>query len=185
MSKIQHVRLSWVVILVVVLALGIFQPHMARVAAQSPKTVTYDTPVEGQITDANPEDDWTLTAPAKDLIMVTVERSGGTLAPTVELRDANNQRVAGAETDNTYAKATINNFTLPANGTFGIAVSRYSGKDGKTSGNYKLTVALMGAGDDNPILKTQPKPIDYDKPSDGEITAGRWKESWAFNAPGK
>lgn len=185
MAKKRHVRMSWIVTLAIILALGIFQPRSTRVAAQSPKTVTYDTPVEGQITDSSPEEDWTLTAPAKDSVMITVERSGGTLAPTVELRDANNQRVTSADTDYTYAKATIASYTFPANGTFGVAVSRYNGKDGKTSGNYKLTVALIGAGDDNPILKAQPKPIDYDKPADGEITAGRWKESWSFNAPGK
>src|SRR5579859_2864713 len=108
MSKKQHIRTSWLISLAVILTLGIFQPRIAHVAAQSPKTVTYDTPVEGQITDANPEDDWTLTAPAKDWIVITVERSGGTLAPSVELRDANNQRVTSADTDNTYAKATIN-----------------------------------------------------------------------------
>src|SRR5229473_3635575 len=185
MLKMQRARLGWIITLAIILAVGIFQPRMTRVAAQTPKTVTYDTPVEGQITDSNPEEAWALAAPAKDWITITVDRSGGTLAPTVELRDGNGQRMTSADTDYTYAKATIATFSLPAAGTYSVAVSRYSGKDGKTSGNYKLTVSLLGAGEDNPILKAQPKPIAYDTATDGEITAGRWKESWSFNATGK
>src|SRR5579859_1986393 len=153
MLKMQRARLGWMVVLAIIVAVGVFQPRMARVAAQTPKTVTYDTPVEGQITDSNPEEVWTLTAPAKDWITITVDRSGGTVVPTVELRDGNGQRMTSADPDYTYAKATIANFTLPAAGSYSVAVARYNGKDGKTSGNYKLTVSLVGAGDDNPILK--------------------------------
>src|SRR5262245_46278143 len=64
-----------------------------RIVAQGGKTVTYDTPVDGQITDAAFEETWTLTAPAKDRVMVTVTRTGGTLVPGIELRDTNNQRI--------------------------------------------------------------------------------------------
>jgi hypothetical protein len=179
MLKMERARLGWIIALAIILAVGIFQPRLTRVV------VTYDTPVEGQITDSNPEEVWTLTAPAKDWITITVDRSGGTLAPGVELRDGNGQRMTSADTDYTYAKATIANFSLPAAGSYSVAVSRNNGKDGKTSGNYKLTVSLLGAGEDNPILKAQPKPIAYDTATDGEITAGRWKESWSFNATGK
>jgi hypothetical protein len=164
---------------------ALLQPYTVPITAQAAKTVSYDTPVEGQITDSTNEEVWTLTALAKDLIQIAVERTEGTLAPNVELRDSNNQRIAGAEVDYSYAKATVQEFTLPAAGTYTVAVGRYSGKDGKTAGNYKLTVALLGAGEDNPILKTPPKPIEYDKPADGEITTGRWMESWTFTAPAK
>src|ERR1051325_10832127 len=129
--KLNRIRLTSFVLLALILAASTLQPA----SAQSAKTVSYDTPVEGQITDASPEEDWTLTAPAKDLIQITVERTDGTLAPSVELRDTNNQRVTGADVDNSYAKATIRSFTLPAGGTYTVAVGRYTGKDGKTSGN--------------------------------------------------
>ena len=183
--KLQRVKLSGVALLVAVVALAGFQSHTMPANAQAAKTISYDTPVEGQISDTNIEEAWTLTAPAKDLIQITVERKDGTLAPNVELRDTNNQRVAGADVDYTYAKATVNDFTLPAAGSYVVAVSRYTGKDGKTSGNYKLTVALKGAGEDNPILKAAPKSIGYDTAADGEITLGKWQESWTFNASGK
>ncbi len=135
--KLQRVKLSGVALLVAVVALAGFQSHTMPANAQAAKTISYDTPVEGQISDTNIEEAWTLTAPAKDLIQITVERKDGTLAPNVELRDTNNQRVAGADVDYTYAKATVNDFTLPAAGSYVVAVSRYTGKDGKTSGNYK------------------------------------------------
>jgi Sperm-tail PG-rich repeat len=175
-------RLVALISLVVLLAAA---APVRWVVAQGGKSVSYDTPVESQITDAAPEEVWTFNATSKDRIAITVERTGGTLLPRFELRDSNNQRLTSADNDDSGARAMLNQIELPGPGTFTIAVGRYQGKDGKTSGNYKLTVALVGAGEDNPILKTQPKPIEYDKAATGELTNARWKESWTFNATGK
>lgn len=177
-------RLTSLLLLISLIVTALYAPSY-RAAAQDDKTVTYDTPVEGQITDAAFEELWTLTAPGKDIIRITAERTGGTLAPRVELRDGNGQRLAGAEVDYTYATAAVREMTLPSAGTYTVAVSRYNTENGKTSGNYKLTVALLGAGEDNPSVKAQPKPIEYDKPANGELTHARWMEGWTFTAPGK
>ncbi len=154
-------------------------------AAQGSKTVSYDTPVESQITDSAPQETWTLNAAAKDRISITAERTGGTLVPSIELLDSNNQRITSADYDSTTARAVLNQIDLPSVGTYTIMVGRYQGKDGKTSGNYKLTVGLMGAGEDNPGLKTPPKPVDYDKAVTGELTNAKWKDTWTFNATAK
>ncbi|MCC7449074.1 MAG: hypothetical protein IT324_16770 [Anaerolineae bacterium] len=156
-----------------------------RAAAQEAKTVTYDTPVEGQITDEAFEQLWTLNAPGKDIIRITAERTGGTLAPRVELRDGNGQRIAGADVDYTYATTTVRETTLPSAGMYTVAVGRYNEENGKTSGNYKLTITLLGADEENASMKGQPKPIDYDKAANGELTNARWMEGWTFTAPGK
>ncbi len=182
--RMRLARFLAMLVIVSLVVTALYAPSY-HASAQGAKSVTYDTPVEGQITDAAVEDLWTLTAPAKDAIRITVERTGGTLAPRVELRDSNGQQIAGADVDYTYMKATVKNESLPSGGTYTVAVSRYNTKDGKTSGNYRLTVSLLGAGEDNPSVKTQAKPIEYDKAANGELTNARWKEGWGFTALGK
>jgi hypothetical protein len=158
---------------------------LRMVAAQAGKSVTYDTPVESQLTDAAPEETWAFSASAKDRIAITVERTGGTLIPRIELRDSNNQRMTSADNDATFARAFLDRIELPSAGNYTIAVGRYQAQDGKTSGNYRLTVSLIGAGEDNPTLKTPPQAIVYDKPINGELTNAKWKDSWTFSTTGR
>src|SRR5262249_40850387 len=63
------------------------------------KTVQYDTPLTGQITDSTVEERWTLTAPATDRIAITMNRTDGTLVPKIELDDANKMPLASAAND--------------------------------------------------------------------------------------
>jgi len=177
-------RLASLLLTISLVVTALYAPSY-RAAAQEAKTVAYDTPVEGQITDEAFEQLWTLNAPGKDTIRITAERTGGTLAPRVELRDGNGQRIAGADVDYTYATATVREMTLPSAGTYTVAAGRYYEKDGKTSGNYKLTIALLGADEENPSMKVPVKPIQYDKAANGELTNARWMEGWTFTAPGK
>ena len=153
--------------------------------AQGGKTVTYDTPVESQLSDATSSENWTFTAQAKDRISIVVERTGGTLVPRVELHDSNNQRIAGADNDDTGATATVTYFDLPGAGTFTVFVSRWQDQNGKTEGNYKLTVALLGTAEDSPALKLNPQPVELDKPVTGELTNVQWKQGWSFNSTAK
>jgi hypothetical protein len=172
-------------------AMGWIRPQ--PVSAQNAQTVSYDTPVEGQIDDSAIEGIWTLNVPGKDTISVVVERTGGTLVPSLALRDGNNQPVrdvggggaTSADADSTRARATIRSATLPAAGTYNIVVGRYRGKDGKTTGNYKLTVTLLGAGEGNPGLNPTPGTVEYDKPVTGELTNAKWKDIWTFDAMGR
>ncbi len=164
-------------------AVGIVPFRLA--AAQGSKTVSYDTPVESQITDAGPVETWSLNAAAKDRIAIKVERTSGTLMPKVELLDSNNQRMTSADSDNTFAQAVLDRIEMPSAGAYSIAVGRYQDKDGKTSGNYRLTVSLLGAGDDNPTLKQPPQAVTYDQPVTGELTNARWKDLWTFTTTGK
>ncbi len=169
-----------------VLCLSAFLVATFRLAAaQDARTVTYDTPVEGQITDAAPEESWAFMASTKDRIAILVERTGGTLLPKVELRDSNNQRITSADVDETFARARLERIELPSGGNYSIAVGRYQDANGKSSGNYRLTVILMGAGDENPSLKTPPQPVEYDKEVTGELTNARWKDLWTFNTTGR
>src|SRR5215475_11226347 len=121
------------VILALMLAIAVvFPAHpLSAQTPAGPKTVTYDTPVEGQVTDAAPQDNWTLVSTGKDRISITVERTGGTLVPSVQILDTNNQRLAGADYDSTYARSVVRDYEFPSAGTYTVSVSRYLQHDGK------------------------------------------------------
>jgi len=181
MIRKYNIRLGLVIALICAL-IGVAVQVRAQDAA---KTVTYDTPVEGKVDDANPSQTWELTAPGKDKISITVQRTDGTLVPTLTLLDANNQSI---NADNAYDSgdvAYLERFNLPAAGKYQVVVGRYSDKDGKTTGSYKLSVSLDSAGEDNPaVANVAPQPVTYDKPVEGELTNGAWRNVWTFDATG-
>jgi hypothetical protein len=155
-------------------------------AQENTKTITYDTPVESQITAATGEELWTLEAPAEDRIAIMVERTSGNLLPNVEFRDSNNQVVYNADQDNSGAIAAIREFTLPGAGGYTIAVRCDNGPtDCKTTGGYKLTVKLLGAAEDNPSMEADAQSVTYDAPVTGEIIGAHWREQWTFTATGQ
>ncbi len=106
--------------------------------------VTLDTPVQGEVTSAQWDNVWTFNSDQGGKIDVTVERSDGTLSPTVEIRDANGQQMTMAYPSETRDSAQISNYGLPGPGTYQIVVSRENGQSGYTSGSYTLTVSASG-----------------------------------------
>ncbi len=155
-----------------------------NVRAQEGKKIAYDTPVEGKLDDAAITETWELTAPGKDKISILVQRTDGTLVPSVQLQDANGQQLYSDSGYDAGDKAEIVDYSLPAAGTYKVVVGRLNEKNGKTIGAYKLTVSLDSAGEDNPSMaKAEAKPIEYDKPVESELTNAKWLEAWTFNAP--
>lgn len=141
-------RFGWIAVLLMTALLLITSSD--RAVAQDTKTVEYDKPVTGQITDTNLTDTWTLTATASDVLSITVERQDGTLVPNVEVRRGDGEVIAHADHDAPAARASLP--TIQLHGTYTLVVGRYQDKAGKTSGAYKLTVALLGAGPETGIL---------------------------------
>lgn len=142
---------------------------------QAATEITYDTPVEGAITNEAVGQDWTLNAPAADRITVRVERLDGSLIPSVRLLDNNGQEVANSYgADLTYAAAEIGDFKLPLANTYTVRVERRDAENGTTTGSYRLTVMLRGAAMDNPTNAAAVGPVQFDTPVMGEITGGHW-----------
>lgn len=155
-------------------------PLPAPISAQGGE-VTYNTPVEGSITDTTFEEAWTLTAQGADRIRIRVERTGGNLIPDLWLRDDNGGEVARSYgADNSGAVALIDDVDLPFPGAYTIVVTRDRGAEGLTTGGYSLEIIPLGLGDDHPNLNMIPDPILYDEPVTDTISAAHWRHSYTL-----
>jgi len=102
------------------------------------------TPAEGQITDTRWADTWTYSAKKGVVIDITVQRTGGTLIPRLEIRDANGQPVNSAYYGASQDSAAITNYVMPTDGEYQIVVIRDGDASGYTSGGYILTIKPTG-----------------------------------------
>jgi hypothetical protein len=145
-----------------------------------PEQVVYGRPAQGQIAATDFQQKWIFLPTAKDRITITVNRASDTLVPTIELRDEQGNVVAKADHDPTYARAAIQNFTLPAPGRYIVVVGRYNGPSGQTFGNYTLVVSLLGLGADGLNATFVEGLIALGQPRDGTISEAKWLDTWAF-----
>jgi hypothetical protein len=145
-------------------------------------SVEYDTPIEGEITGAHWQHRYTFTAPAADTLHVRADRVSGTLFPEVYLLDANGTPLSTGYGDSEGDAAQIDSVTLPAGGTYTVMVTRQQGIGGETSGEYRLEVALLGAGDGSPTLSEIAGELNYDTAVTGKITPARRYEDWRLTA---
>jgi hypothetical protein len=79
---------------------------------------------------------------AGDTVAIRVERLTGTLDPIVVLRDANERNLALNDDLNALTQNSRLIYTLPYNGRYVIAVTRYGLRDGTTTGDFRLTLDL-------------------------------------------
>lgn len=142
-------------------------------------SVSYDIPIEGEITPDHWDHLYTLDAPARDAIRIIAERTSGTLFPEVELLDGNGQSLRRGSVNNAGDMAQAEH-TLPGPGQYTVAVRRAQGFDGDTVGGYRLTVELTGSGEDSPLLAGPAGTVAYDTPLQGTISNARWYEDWTL-----
>lgn len=103
--------------------------------------ITLGTPVDGAITNARWADTWTFQADGKSPITIKVARTDGTLVPTIEIHDANDQVLVYSDNADTHDSAIISNYAPPTTATYRIVVIRQNGQDGYTTGKYTLSVS--------------------------------------------
>ncbi len=77
-----------------------------------------------------------------DRVTITAHVTSGTLDPILVLRDADNITLPGGTNDDADESTRDSrlNLTLPADGSYIIAVTRYGVRDGTTSGSFDLTL---------------------------------------------
>jgi hypothetical protein len=145
-------------------------------------SLSYDVPVSGTIDDSNPTQIWPLETASADRIRVLVERTDGNLIPDVNILDTNGQPLSQSYgPDRTGAVAVIDNFTLPAGGSFQIQVGRYGGETATTTGDYTLTVIPLATAEDNPNNIVPLGEVTVGTPLQGEITNTQWINRYTFN----
>lgn len=84
---------------------------------------------------------------AGDQIAIYAETIAGNLDPIILLRDGDDRTLPGGVNDDASAE-TRNSFlayTLPTNGTYIIAVTRFGVRDGTTVGDFRLRLERTGA----------------------------------------
>jgi hypothetical protein len=154
-----------------------------EVADPTKSSLSYSAPVNGEISNTVFTQTWTLQTASADRLNVRVERTGGNLIPDVSILDSNNQSLQTSYgPDRTGAAAEIENFTLPAGGTYLIQVGRKDGEVGLTSGTYTLTVSPNATAEDNPNNNLVIGPVDIDSTIAGEITGAHWYSRYSLSA---
>lgn len=148
------------------------------------RPLSYGTPVTGAISAGEITQEWPLSVASADRVRVTVERTSGNLIPDVNILDASGNAISSSYgSDQTYAAAQIDSFTLPAAGTYTVQVGRYYGETGETTGDYSLEVTPLGTANDNPNNQTIIGEVVYDTPLTEEITATHWQYLYTLDAP--
>ncbi len=98
----------------------------------------YGDAIRSFVNDSAPEQLYTFEGVAGDRVTITA-RIGGIGDPILELRDPNGVVIAQNDDSNGTTDASIEAFTLPANGTYTIRVTRYSRR---TGGEFILRLSL-------------------------------------------
>jgi hypothetical protein len=159
---------------------GISGGDVARAQEDANKLLTYNSAVPGKIDDTTFDDSWHIHSKGKERISISVERTDGTLVPTLTLRDQQNNIVAKADHDPTFAKATIASLVFPTVGEFTVTVGRINGKNGKTTGGYKLLATRLGAAvqTGKPFVQGE---LKLGTPLKGTLMAASWTDTWLLN----
>ena len=138
-------------------------------------------PTPGNISVAGELDDWTFFGRAGRLVTIAVNPGTGGSVPAlspqlnfaeVRLLDANNNVIASASGASSGALATLNDITLPADGTYHIQVRASAGHLANT-GNY--TVALYDVTRDVSALS-------LNQQLTGSIQTAFSSDQWTFSA---
>lgn len=125
-------------------------PSPQQVASQGGDTlIVYGQTLVGTITDEVFAQFYQFQGSAGDTVLITVERITGDLDPIVVLRDAvDNNLAQNDDSEDAYGGDNRNSrltFTLPEDGRYVIAVTRFGLRDGLTTGDYRLTLTRQEA----------------------------------------
>jgi len=123
-------------------------------AMPAPPSNNSQPQVEGTITDQHFTQFWDFDVEAGDTVTITMQRASGDLDSFLVLLDANNHILAYDDDGGGNRDAALRNIRLPQAGTYTVAATRYQQAQGRTSGNYTLSIAYnapsAGANPNNP-----------------------------------
>lgn len=100
--------------------------------------------VDGTITNDHISRYYRFQASANDLITVRMSRTSGSLDAFLTLTDANLVTLATDDDGGGGQNARLDQFLIPADGTYYIIASRFEGEAGKTAGGYRLELQSLG-----------------------------------------
>jgi hypothetical protein len=146
-------------------------------------TVSYGTPVEGELSNARTDQVWTLTTETADRIAVVVERLSGDLLPQLAVRGIDGSVLTTAGQDPSGAVARVERLDLPAAGTYQIIIQRQDSATGVTEGRYRLRVTLLSAPLESSANQSIVGTLETGSSARGEITAAHWYQRYTYTVP--
>ncbi|GAB4522472.1 MAG: hypothetical protein OHK0046_35050 [Anaerolineae bacterium] len=104
-----------------------------------------NTTIDGEITGSAPTQYYRFEARQNDIINVRMDRaSGGALDSYLVIANSALQELAFNDDSNETQNALIENFLIPADGTYYILATRYEREAGTTTGRYTLSLESTG-----------------------------------------
>lgn len=125
-----------------------------------------NTTVEGELTSERYEQFYRFDARAGDIITIRMERPLGSLDSLLILTDMNLQVLAENDDFQGSQNARIEEYLIPADGTYYIIATRYQRANGTTVGQYRLTLEHR----ENPLEQVPP---DVQRIAFGSTVTGR------------
>ena len=131
-----------------------FDFDQMRVALQMPFTpevipVDYGQTVQGTIDDDNYEVHYTFDGRAGDVIAIDLQQVSGDFDAYLRLLDSSGAELTtndDARSGDAGTNARIEDFSLPADGTYTIVATRFQGQMGTSSGEYSLSLTRLVSG---------------------------------------
>ncbi len=146
----------------------------------APRPIRYGEGVTGVISAAGFEAFYTFDGRQGDLITVTMRRGSDDLDTYLSLLDAAGSEVAvndDAAFVDVSTDSQIEQFALPADGSYAIVATRYQGATGLTEGGYTLTLDLVISG---AAAEQTLGTLVYGGSTRGMITADRAEVRYSF-----
>lgn len=101
-------------------------------------------PVQGQISDQQISQFYSFDGHKDDVVTIRMGRSSGNLDAFLSLLDASQREITNDDDSGGGQNAMINQFILPADGTYTIEATRFKRDQGDTSGPYQLEMDIIG-----------------------------------------
>jgi hypothetical protein len=113
-------------------------------SAQTALPISIGTTIEGELTNERPAQYYRFEARANDIVSVRMERLAGGLDSFLALADAQFVELTTNDDMQGSQNSSINEFLIPADGTYYVIATRFQRDQGTTTGSYRLS--LTGGG---------------------------------------
>jgi len=116
-------------------------PTAFDVATDGPTAIQIDTPIIGEITNANIYQTYSFTGTAGQIVSVDMQAQGPNLDTLVQVVDATGALVGVNDDSNQTTNSFIANLRLLNDGVYTIVATRYGKELGGTEGQYQLILS--------------------------------------------
>jgi len=150
-------------------------------SSRAPLPIAYGETIESNLDNQQYERFYTFNARRDDLITIGMRRgASGRLDSYIILANAGFIPLIEDDDGGTGQNARISEYRIPADGTYYIVATRYSGKEGTSEGEFILTFESSGNAFDN-VPEGIPT-INYGTSMTGNINVDNLEDLYAFYA---